>query len=200
MADSKNKKLTPKQQKFVEEYLIDLNATQAAIRAGYSAKRANAIAHKLLTKADIQMEIQERRSKLSEKSGVDQDRIILEMKRLALFDVRSLFNPDGTPIPIKELSDDAAAAIVGVDVVVSAGNAETGACKVMKYRTPDKNKALENLAKILGFYERRSELEKLQAEKLRRELKEETENDDSDYRNNRRITIVPYDARLQGNS
>lgn len=195
MPKSKNKKLTPKQQKFVNEYLIDLNATQAAIRAGYSAKTAGWIGQQLLAKTHISEAIQARRNALSKKAEVTQDRIVLEMKRLALFDVRSLFRDDGTPIPIKELSDDAAAAIVGIDVV-SMGNAETGIGQVIKYKLPDKNKSLENLAKILGHYERKSELEKLQAEKLRRELEESDSSADDEYRNNRRILIVPHDARL----
>ena len=195
MPKSKDKKLTPKQQKFVDEYLIDLNATQAAIRAGYSAKTAGWIGQQLLAKTHISEEIQSRRQELSEKTQVTQERIVLEMKRLALFDVRSLFRADGTPIPISELSDDAAAAIVGLDVV-SIGNSESGIGQVVKYKLPDKNKSLENLAKILGHFERRSELERLQAEKLRRELEEGDSSADDEYRNNRRILIVSHDARL----
>ena len=199
MPKSKDKKLTPKQQKFVDEYLIDLNATQAAIRAGYSAKTAGWIGQKLVAKSHISESIRKRRDALSKKTEVSQERIVLEMKRLALFDVRNFFRDDGTPIPIKELSDDAAAAIVGFDVV-SIGNAESGVGQVIKYKLPDKNKSLENLAKILGHFERRSELEKLQAEKLRRELEESDSSADDEYRNNRRILIVPHDARLQDNS
>ena len=198
MPKSKDKKLTPKQQKFVDEYLIDLNATQAAIRAGYSAKTAGWIGQKLVAKSHISESIRKRRDALSKKTEVSQERIVLEMKRLALFDVRNFFRDDGTPIPIKELSDDAAAAIVGFDVV-SIGNAESGVGQVIKYKLPDKNKSLENLAKILGHFERRSELEKLQAEKLRRELEESDSSADEEYRNNRRILIVPHDARLPGN-
>ena len=199
MPKSKDKKLTPKQQKFVDEYLIDLNATQAAIRAGYSAKTAGWIGQKLVAKSHISESIRKRRDALSKKTEVSQERIVLEMKRLALFDVRNFFRDDGTPIPIKELSDDAAAAIVGLDVV-SIGNSESGIGQVIKYKLPDKNKSLENLAKILGHFERRSDLEKLQAEKLRRELEESDSSADDEYRNNRRILIVPHDARLQDNS
>lgn len=54
-------------------------------------------------------------------------------------------------------------------------------------------------AKLLGYLEKVSELEKLQAEKLRRELEESDSSADDEYRNNRRILIVPHDARLQGN-
>lgn len=60
--------MTPKQNKFCVEYLIDLNATQAAIRAGYSPNRANATAHKLLTNTDIKNKILEIREKEFEKT------------------------------------------------------------------------------------------------------------------------------------
>lgn len=153
MPKAKCEKLTPKQQKFVEEYLIDLNATQAAIRAGYSAKTAGRIAQELLIKTHISYAIKSRRDALSKKTEVSQERIVAEMARLAFLDCRKFFNDDGTPIPIHKLSDDAAAAIVGVDVV-QIGNAEIGVGSVIKYKMPDKNKALENLAKILGYMDR----------------------------------------------
>ncbi|MBP9869902.1 MAG: terminase small subunit [Nitrosomonas sp.] len=153
MPKSKDKKLTPKQQKFVDEYLIDLNATQAAIRAGYSAKTAEWIGPQLLGKSHVAAAIKARRDELSRKTEVTQERIILEMSRLAFMDIRSLFNPDGSLIPIKQLSDSAAAAIAGIDVV-QIGNSDVGVGHVMKYKLPDKNKALENLARILGYFDK----------------------------------------------
>ena len=153
MPKSKDKKLTPKQQKFVDEYLIDLNATQAAIRAGYSAKTAEWIGPQLLGKSHVAEAIKARRDELSRKTEVTQERIILEMSRLAFMDIRSLFNQDGSLIPIKQLSDSAAAAIAGIDVV-QIGNSDAGVGHVMKYKLPDKNRALENLARILGYLDK----------------------------------------------
>ena len=63
--------LTPKQQRFVEEYLIDLNATQAAIRAGYSEKTAKSIGQENLTKPDIQKAIEEAQNKRQEQTQID---------------------------------------------------------------------------------------------------------------------------------
>lgn len=60
--------LTPKQQRFVEEYLVDLNATQAAIRAGYSAKRADSIGHENLRKPEIAAALEAQRAKVSERT------------------------------------------------------------------------------------------------------------------------------------
>ena len=63
-------KLTPKQARFVEEYLVDLNATQAAIRAGYSESTARAIGHENLTKPDIQEAIAEARGKQQQRTEI----------------------------------------------------------------------------------------------------------------------------------
>lgn len=68
--------LTPKQQRFVEEYLIDLNATQAAIRAGYSEKTAKSVGHENLTKPDIQKAIEEAQEKLSNKAQVTVEMVV----------------------------------------------------------------------------------------------------------------------------
>lgn len=68
--------LTPKQKRFVEEYLIDLNATQAAVRAGYSEKTARAIGQENLTKPDIQDAIQKAMGKRSKRVGITQDRVL----------------------------------------------------------------------------------------------------------------------------
>lgn len=193
MTDSKKNKLTAKKSRFVEEYLIDLNGTQACIRAGYSPKRADAIAYELLRKPEIQEAIRKRRDELSKNIEVTQERIVLEMSRLAFMDIRNLFNDDGSPISIKKLSDAAAAAIAGIDVV-SIGNSDVGIGHVIKYRMPDKNRALENLAKILGYMERSSELEKLQAEKLRKEISEQY-GDEKDFVPSQ-IVIQTYDASI----
>jgi len=78
-----NLNLTPKQQRFVEEYLIDLNATQAAIRAGYSKKTAGRIASQNLSKLDIQMAISEAIQKRSERTQITADRVLQEYALIA---------------------------------------------------------------------------------------------------------------------
>ena len=76
-------KLSPKQQRFVEEYLVDLNGTQAAIRAGYSEKTAAVIATENLRKPNIQVLIQEAKQKLSEKVGITQEFVIEGLRKEA---------------------------------------------------------------------------------------------------------------------
>ena len=105
-------KLRPKQKMFVEEYLVDLNATQAAIRAGYSAKTASSIGEQNLRKLDIQTAIQEAMKARQERTGVTQDRVIAELARIAFGDQRSVmeWGPSGVKLrDSKSLTDDQAA-------------------------------------------------------------------------------------------
>lgn len=74
--------MTPKQQRFVEEYLIDLNATQAAIRAGYSADTARQMGSENLSKPDIADAIAEAASKRSEQVGIDANYVLRQAVKL----------------------------------------------------------------------------------------------------------------------
>lgn len=114
-------KLTPKQERFVEEYLIDLNATQAAIRAGYSKKTAGQIGDENLKKPQIKKAIEEAKEKRSERTEITQDRVLQELARIAFFDIRRLYNADGSLKRPSELDDEAAAVLAGVDVVEMQG-------------------------------------------------------------------------------
>lgn len=195
MADKEEKKKrTPKQKRFIDEYVIDFNGTAAAIRAGYSPTSAKVIANELLTKPDIYAEVQAKIEAMTNKADITKERILLEMRRLALFDVRSLYDENGHPLPVHQLSDDAAAAINGLDVV-SIGNADVGIGQVMKYKIPDKNKALESLAKILGYLDRTTELERLQTEKLKKEI--EAQFGDETPFEPATVIIEAHDARNQ---
>lgn len=82
--------LTPKQQRFVDEYLIDLNATQAAIRAGYSEKTAGAIGNENLTKPEISEAIAAAQKARSERVQVDQDWVLRQWVEIASADPREL--------------------------------------------------------------------------------------------------------------
>ena len=79
-------KLTEKQKRFCEEYLIDFNATQAALRAGYSQKTAYSIGDENLRKPEIQSEIQTLIRKRSERTGINADIVIKELVKIALAD------------------------------------------------------------------------------------------------------------------
>lgn len=143
--------LTDKQSRFVEEYLIDLNATQAAIRAGYSAKTAEWIGPQLLGKTHVAEAVRAGRASLSKRVEITQERVLQEYARIAFFDPRKVFDSTGAPRPIHELDDDTAAAIVGLEVV-QVGNAEVGVGDVLKYKMADKKGALDSVARHLGMF------------------------------------------------
>lgn len=108
--------LNEKQKRFCEEWMIDMNSTQAATRAGYSAKTANEQGARLLAKVSVQTYIRELREKLSKKMEITQERVLQELGRIAFSDIRRYYNEDGSLKKITELDDDAAAALSGVEV------------------------------------------------------------------------------------
>lgn len=135
--------LTPKQQRFCEEYLVDLNATQAAIRAGYSEKSAKEIGCQNLTKLNIQKKISELKKEHSERTGITIDRILNGLASIAFSDIRKLFL-NGSLVPVQEWDDETAAAVAGLDVVtVSKGEGEVE--YVAKVKTNDRLRALDKL-------------------------------------------------------
>ena len=85
--------LTPKQERFVEEYLIDLNATQAAIRAGYSAKTASRIGPELLGKTCVSEAIQAQRAKLSERTMRTAADVMADIGRVRASAMQTVIDP-----------------------------------------------------------------------------------------------------------
>lgn len=104
--------LTAKQERFVAEYLIDLNATQAAIRAGYSERTANEQGSRLLANVSVRSEIVERQKQRAEMTDATAAQVLREIQRLAMFDPADLTDIKG-PADIKALPEDVRRAIVG---------------------------------------------------------------------------------------
>lgn len=102
--------LSPKQQRFVEEFLIDLNATQSAIRAGYSAKTAAVIGAENLTKPYIQKAIQEARNKLTERTEITQDYVLTNIKKVIerCMQQEAVQARDGSPLLVEGPEGDLA--------------------------------------------------------------------------------------------
>ena len=151
--------LPVRQQRFIEEYLIDLNATQAAIRAGYSAKTADVAGPRLLGNVRVAAEIERRKAKTSAKLEITRERVLKELARIAFSDLRRVvdFGPDGVKLKEgSELADDDA---VAIESVGQSFNQYGPTVKVKLYSKTD---ALEKLAKHLGlFNEERSPLDAL---------------------------------------
>ncbi len=145
------KKLTPKQAAFVEEYAIDRNATQAAIRAGYSKRAARQIGDENMSNPAVAAAIAEARADRSKRTGITADRVLHELARIAFFDIRKAFHEDGAMKPLSELDDDTAAAIAGIEVVNQFEDGENvGTLK--KIKIADKLVALDKLARHLGMF------------------------------------------------
>ena len=140
--------LTPKQARFVTEYLTDLNATQAAIRCGYSEATAKSQGSRLLTNVDVAAAIAAKQEQRLEKLELTAERVLQELARVAFVDPRRLFNDDGTLKPVSQLSADDAAAIAQLDVLkqnVTAGDGVMDTVHRIKF--VEKIRALELLAK-----------------------------------------------------
>ena len=145
---AKKAKLTEKQQRFVDEYLIDLNATQAAIRAGYSVKTANEQGSQNLAKLSIQQAIAERMAERSKRTGINQDRVVLELAKIALVKMTDIVDSQGR---IKsDASPDDLACIESVKYKES--ESDTGSSVEREVKIASKLKALELLGKHLGMW------------------------------------------------
>lgn len=174
--------LTPKQKRFVAEYLVDLNATAAAIRAGYSKKTAEVIGYENLRKPQIEAAINQAIQEREKRTEITQDMVLRETAKLAFFDIRKMFGKDGKPLNISELDADTAAALVGLDVQDVADNDGDYVGFVKKYKMADKLKALELLGKHLGTWEPKDDGPKDESEEdeLSRSLRELGEGLESD--------------------
>lgn len=94
--------LTPKQEMFVREYLIDLNATQAAIRAGYSEASAEQQGARLLTNAKVREAVDKARAERSEKTAINAQWVLERLADEASADVADLYDDDGKLLPVKQ--------------------------------------------------------------------------------------------------
>ena len=139
--------LTDKQEMFCREYLVDLNATQAAIRAGYSDKTANRIAAQLLSKLDIGKRIQELKSERGERLEVDADYVLKRLVEIDQMDVADILLSNGEIKPIKDWPKVWRITLSGIDVTEIAGDT-AGLLKKIKW--PDKVKNLELLGKHIS--------------------------------------------------
>ena len=139
-------KLTDKQKCFCEEYLVDLNATQAAIRAGYKSKTARSQGQRLLTNVNIQQYLQQLMDERSERTEITADRVLKELAAIAFSDRTELAqvgkHGEVNFTPTEQLPDEIKKIIAGIE------NGKYGT----KVTTYDKVKALELLGKHLGLF------------------------------------------------
>lgn len=146
-------KLTPKQQRFVEEYLVDLNATQAAIRAGYSVKTAEQQGYQLLHKTSVSTAIAQAQAELSKRTGVSQERIIRELAKIAFVDLKDIveWGQDGINLKAQDEVDGSVLQSV-TETWLPKGGTKT------EVKAHDKTRALELLGKHLGMWVDKTEI------------------------------------------
>ncbi len=160
MAGGKSTKrdgISDMERRFAAEYLIDLNATEAYMRAALprkvSRKTAGTNGWKTMQRPEIQALIVANRDEAVARAGLTVDETLQQLRRLLMYDVRKLYSPEGAPLHITELSDDMAAAIVGVEVVTK-GNELIGFGEVTKYKLADKVATLEKAMRYHALFEK----------------------------------------------
>lgn len=141
--------LTDKQEAFCREYLIDLNATQAAIRAGYSEKTAKDIACENLAKPNLQSRIAELKAQRNERNDIDADYVLRRLVDIDQMDVLDILTETGDLKPVAQWPKLWRTTLSGLDIVAMAGDGDTAAL-LKKIKWPDKVKNLELLGRHIA--------------------------------------------------
>ena len=138
--------MNEKQKGFCKQYLIDLNATQAAIRAGYSARNSDKIGSQLLGKTRVAAEIQRLMTLRGKRLDITADRVLQEIAKLSFSNLQDFYRPNGSLKDVTELDRDTAAALH------STKTNFTDDCAVIEVKLHDKLKGLELLGRHLQLF------------------------------------------------
>lgn len=160
--------LNDKQQRFVEEYLIDLNATQAAIRAGYSAKTAGSQGFDLLQKPEIQMALSKSMKEREERTKITQDMVLMELAKIGFSDIRKVVKWGNTELrSTEDESGELVEAYHGLRLVASDEIDDSTAAAIseisegregLKVKFHDKRASLVDIGRHLGMFKDKVEL------------------------------------------
>jgi phage terminase small subunit len=159
MAEDENIELTDKQEKFCYEYCLDLNATQAAIRAGYSENTARSMGCQLLTNINIKAKIKQFQDNLAETAGISRLRVLNEHMKMAFSSIANLHNTWIKRKDFETLTDDQKACIAEIDTKIrveyqynsESDEREPISVEYVRIKLYDKQKALDSISKMLGF-------------------------------------------------
>lgn len=148
--------MSPKQARFVEEYLVDLNATQAALRAGYSPRTANEQGARLLANVSVQEAIQTAQKDRSKRTGITAERVLQELALIGFSDIGKILDMDGESPrlrPVNEITKLARRAIASVKVrrYFEGGGEDAREVEVTEFKLWPKDAALTKLAQHLGL-------------------------------------------------
>lgn len=151
----KSSPLSPREERFCQEYLVDLIGSKAARRAGVAERGAKVWASRALTKANVQRRIRKLMHERALRTQATADEVLLELKKLAFADVRRVFTKDGALKSIRSMPKDVSATIASVEVeelFEGRGENREHVGSVHKLKQWDKLKALELLGKNLKLW------------------------------------------------
>lgn len=143
--------LTKKQKVFVEEYLIDLNATQAAIRAGYSPDTAQEQSSRLLSNVMVKAAVDKAMAERSRRTGVNADRVLLELAKIGFANITDVVDVDTAKIR-EDAKEEDLACIQSIKIKPTEYGTER---EIKMY---DKKAALVDIGKHLGMFKDKLEL------------------------------------------
>ncbi|EMB9257091.1 terminase small subunit [Pseudomonas aeruginosa] len=192
--------LTKKQRLFVDEYLIDLNATQAAIRAGYSTRRATEIGYQLLQRPEVAQAIQAAMAERSKRTEVEADYVIRRLREIDEMDVLDILEDDGSFRSIRDWPKAWRQFLSGIEIAElfeGRGDDRRIAGVLRKVKWPDKLRNLELLSRHVGTESAALDLElkRLDVAKKRAELKLLENPEDDAPPTSIAVTII--DARVR---
>lgn len=153
------KKLTPKQERFCQEYIIDLNGTQAAIRAGYSKKTAYSISEENLRKPEIKTRIEELQAELRERNKLKADDVIQELRALAFWNIKDFITTNNQVNDLSTMEREALKPVAGIKVkkeIRTIGEMELTEITT-ELKLTDKRAALVDLGRHLGIFKEDNE-------------------------------------------
>lgn len=204
--------LTAKQQRFVDEYLIDLNATQAAIRAGYSKKTAQVQSARLLSNVMVSAAVAKGMESRSTRTGITQDMVLRELAKIGFSDIRKVVRWGETQLRMVGGDEDEGDVLVpyhglalidsnDIDDETAGAIAEVSQGKEgLKVKLHDKKGALVDIGRHLGMFvpaghaDLDAELKRLEIEKKRAEIKR-LQDEGDDGAAPQRVEVVVRDAR-----
>lgn len=189
-----------KQRLFVDEYLIDLNATQAAIRAGYSTRRATEIGYQLLQRPEVAQAIQAAMAERSKRTEVEADYVIRRLREIDEMDVLDILEDDGSFRSIRDWPKAWRQFLSGIEIAElfeGRGDDRRIAGVLRKVKWPDKLRNLELLSRHVGTESAALDLElkRLDVAKKRAELKLLENPEDEAPPTSVAVTII--DARVR---
>lgn len=153
-AAKKSQTLSDREKRFCEEYIIDLNGTQALLRVSNRMTRQSASTEssRLLKLDRIQKRLSELRAEQSKRTAVTADRVIAELARVAFFDLGSAYNDEGALLDVPEMPEDVRRALQGIKIFEEFGENKKKIGETRELKPADKVRALELLGKHFKLF------------------------------------------------